>query len=252
MKQSAILLPAFFMMSACMMSGAKSVEECENFYNQAVSNSSLATPLQQAQYLEKEGQECLRTGLYDVWVGLLYQEAGEADKSIQIANAALAATSEERPNLLHLIAKANLQKGNEAEAIKQAEKIAHDYPDYSPILGFLGGIAAKKEDWNTALMYSEKLYKIEKNAISLLGMAADLHQLNRHEEAVNAVYKALELEPDRIAKTTGVLEAIFSLAILNRRPEAAELAKRHIAANPNWRDNPTFAQAALELGVVQK
>jgi hypothetical protein len=81
-------------------------------------------------------------------------------------------------------------------------------------------------------------------------MATDLHQLGRHEETVSAVYKALEMQPERIGKITGVLEAIFSLAILNRRPEAAELAKRHIAANPNWQDNPTFAQAAKELGVA--
>jgi hypothetical protein len=94
------------------------------------------------------------------------------------------------------------------------------------------------------------LYKIDKSALSLLGIAADLHQLGRHEDTVNAVFKALTMEPERIGKITGVLEGIYSLAILGRKPEAAELCRRHIAANPNWRENDTFVQAAQELGVA--
>jgi hypothetical protein len=99
------------------------------------------------------------------------------------------------------------------------------------------------------LHHSSKANDIEPSAVSFLSMAAALHQLDRHEETVNAVRRALALEPHRIGKVTGVLESIFSLAILGRRNEARELARMHVAANPAWRSNATFAKAAAELGL---
>jgi hypothetical protein len=78
-------------------------------------------------------------------------------------------------------------------------------------------------------------------------MAAVLHQLDRHEECVATVYKALSIDPARIGKTTGVKEAVFSLGILKRNEEAAELLKRHIRANPNWTQYPSIVNAANTL-----
>lgn len=233
-----------------MNTNAKNLADCENIYQEIEQNTSLSTPLQKAKEMEKQANGCIATGMFDVWLASYYQDAGDYQSSVKVAQNALDKTEDARPNLLQILAEAELKTGSEDKAIKLAEAISHDYPQYVPILGFLGEIAAKKEDFSTALRYSEQAYQIEKNAISLISMATDLHQLGRHEETVNAVYKALEMEPQRIGKITGVLEAIFSLAILNRRPEAAELAKKHIAANPNWQDNPTFAQAAKELGVA--
>lgn len=239
-------------LSACNIStNAKNLADCESIYQKVEQNTNLSTPLQKAKEMEKQGGGCISTGMYDVWLASYYQDAGDYQSSVKIAQNALDKTDDARPNLLQLLAEAELKNGDEAKAIKLAEEISHDYPQYIPILGFLIEIESRKENWSKALEYAEQSYKVSHSAISLLASAGALHQLGRHEETVNAVYKALEMEPQRIGKITGVLEAIFSLAILTRKPEAAELAKRHIAANPNWRDNPTFAQAARELGVAE-
>lgn len=238
------------MLSACSMSKAKSFEECEVFLSGIIDNIALSTPLQKAQYLEAHGKDCLQYEEFNDWLGFTYQDAGKYDKSVEIAKKALPNAKNYKPNFLQMIAEAELQTGSEAEAYKQAVSISTSYPNFTPIQYFLYGIEIKRENWAESLIYAENSYHIEKNALSLLGMAAALHQLGRHEDAVNAVFKALTLEPERIAKTTGVLEGIYSLAILGRKPEAAELCRRHIAANPNWRENDAFVQAAKELGAA--
>lgn len=231
------------------MTSAKSLAECEDFYDQTVNNKSLTQPLQQAEFLEKQGLACMGYDKFSVWVGFLYQDAGEYDKSVILAKKALSDASEYKPNLLQLIAEAELQKGNEIEAIKQGEQVAQEFPNYVPILGFLGEIAWKKQDWPRALELSEKEYKIDKSALALLGIATALHQLDRHEEVVDAVYKALELEPDRIKSASGILEGVASLAILGRKEEAVKLAQRHIDADPNWRSNAGFVDLIAKIGM---
>ncbi len=244
-------LVSFLLLSlgACNMSSAKTFQECEDLYVKTT-NSELLSGLEKVNLLDQNGQGCMQYETYNLWLAIAYQDAGDYPKSVKIAHNALTFSKNDTPNLLQVIAEAELKTGDEGKAVKMAEDIAQQYPSYVPILGFLSEISDKKQDFKTSLKYAERSYNIEKNAHSLLWVAASLHQLGRHEETVAAVYKALEMEPQRIAKIAGVLEGIFSLAILNRRPEAAELAKRHIAANPNWRDNPTFAQAAKELGVA--
>jgi tetratricopeptide (TPR) repeat protein len=237
-------------LTACNMSSAKTIQDCAKMYHAAAEDVSLNSARKLAEYLEKNGQGCLQYDEYNVWLVSAYQDAGEYAKSIKFAQEALPKANEYKPNLLQFIAEAELKTGDEGKAVKMAEDIAQKYPSYSPIMGFLGEAAVKKQDFASALKYSERGYQIEKNATFLIAMATVLHQLGRHEETVAAVYKALEMEPQRIGKIAGVLEGVFSLAILNRKPEAAELAKKHIAANPNWRDNGTFAQAAKELGVA--
>ena len=233
----------------CNMSAAKSLEECASLYRGLENDKSLSTPLLQAEFLEKQGQACMGYDEFNVWVVSLYQDAGEYDKSVVIAKKALGAAKEYKPNLQQFIAEAELQKGNEIEAIKQGEQIAQEFPNYVPILGFLGEIAWKKQDWPRALELSEKEYKIDKSALALLGIATALHQLDRHEEVVDAVYKALELEPDRIKSATGILEGVASLAILGRKEEAVKLAQRHIDADPNWRSNTGFVDLIAKIGM---
>jgi tetratricopeptide (TPR) repeat protein len=172
--------------------------------------------------LEAQGKDCLRYEEFNDWLGVTYQEAGQYEKSVEIAKKALPGATKFKLNFLNIIAEAELRTGSETEAIKQAEEIGYDYPNFVPILGFLGEIAVKKQDWNTALVYSEKMYRIDKSALSLLGMAADLLQLGCHEDTLNVVFKALTTEPERIGKITGVLEGIYSLAILSRKAETAE------------------------------
>lgn len=217
MKRLAIALPIFLMLSACNISAAKSISECEELYEQAVNNQSLTTPVEQAEFLEKEGQTCMEFDKFNVWLGLLYQEAGQYDKSVSLAKKALPIANEFKPNLFQLIAEAELQTGSETEAERQAVEIAESYKNYAPIQYFLYGIATKEQDWAKALPYAENANRIEKSALSYLSLAPVLHQLDRHQETVDAVYKALELEPNRIAKTSGILEGIASLAILNRK-----------------------------------
>ncbi len=190
--------------------------------------------------------------MFDVWVAGDYLTQGDANAAERVAQYALKRTLNARPNLMHVLVMVDLNRGLVDQAVRKGEKLAKEFPQYSPIAFGLAGIATKREDWATALKHARRAYEIEGSALSLLSMATALHQLKRHEETVAAVRRALELEPQRIRKIGGILEAVFSLALLNRRGEAAELARRHIEANPNWRDNALFAQGAEELGVVPR
>jgi uncharacterized protein HemY len=191
------------------------------------------------------------TGMFDVRVAFEYLDAGENDKAVEIAKSALASQRDAKPNLIQVLAQVDINKGDFAAAERQALEIGKEFPRSVASHAILGTIAAKRQDWKGSLEHSRAAYEIEPSAASMLAMAGALHQLDRHEETVDLVYRVLKAEPQRAARTTGLLEAIYSLAILNRRPEAAELARRHVEANPKWRDNKAFAQAAMELGVVK-
>jgi len=165
---------------------------------------------------------------------------------------ALKGHNDARPNLLHAQARIKLKLGKVDEAVRLGEAIAAEYPSYAPIQFELAGIASRRQDWSRALRHAQRAYDIEGSARSLMSMAAALHQLDRHEECIAAVRQALKLEPQRIARIPGLLEGIYSLGVLNRRGEAAELVRRHIAANPDWRANAAFVQAAVALGVKER
>lgn len=232
-------------------SSAATTPACQALYEQAQRNPAIKTPLERARHLEKTATHCMGSGMFDVWVASDYLEGRENERASEVAKAALAKQKDMRPNLLVIIAQAELDRGNVSVSEKLANEIVREFPSYVPVYGVLGGIATLRQDWKSALIYAERAHGIEPTALSLLNLASVYYQLDRHAETVDYVYRALKLEPQRIAKGTGVIEAIFSLAILNRRAEAAELARRHIAANPNWRFNQMFARAAYELGVVR-
>ncbi len=230
---------------------APNAAACEARYETAQTNPHFKSPQKRARYMEHSEPRCTGTGMFDVWIAADYLTAGDAANAVRVAERAIQKTASARPNLLHVLVRVDLSRGSVDQAVKRAEALAIAYPKYIPIQFELAGIATKCQDWPRALDHARKAYEIEGSALSLLSMASALHQLDRHEETVAAVRRALELEPQRVANIGGVGEAIFSLAILNRRPEAVDLARRHVAANPNWRANPLFARAAAELGVAR-
>jgi uncharacterized protein HemY len=158
MKKILICLVALLTGACNINSNAKNLAECEKIYQQIEQNAALINPLQKAQAMQQQGKECITTGMYDVWLASYYQDAGDYPASVKIVQSALdvTKTEEARPNLLQLLAEAELKTGDEVKAIKMAEAISHDYPQYVPILGFLGEIAARKEDWSKSFEYSKK------------------------------------------------------------------------------------------------
>ena len=81
-------------------------------------------------------------------------------------------------------------------------------------------------------------------------MTTTLYQLKRYDEAVAAYRQAIRMQPNLIASPTGLSEAIYALAALRRRPEAADLLKQHNGcANGNWRENAPLASASYRLTV---
>jgi tetratricopeptide (TPR) repeat protein len=230
---------------------AATTPACQAIYEQAQRNPAIKTPLERARHLETTAAHCMGSGMFDVWVASEYLEGGDNERADAIARKALKQQRDAHPNLSIAIAQSEMNRGNLGAAEKRASETARDHPNYAPAQYLLMGIAAAKGDWKRALVHAERTHSLQPNALSLLGLATIYHQLDRHTETVDCVYRALKLEPQRIAKGTGVIEAIFSLAILNRRAEAAELARRHIAANPEWQRNNMFARAAYELGVVK-
>ncbi|WP_431256726.1 tetratricopeptide repeat protein [Roseateles chitinivorans] len=200
--------------------------------------------------VEQREATCLGTGMFDVRLAGEYLLSGDTTGATRVVERALTKQNNARPNLLHMQVRIDLKLGKVDRAIRWGEAMAIDYPEYSLIQFELAGIAFKQQDWSRALRHARRAYEIEGSALSLMSMAAALHQLDRHEECIAAVRQALKLDPRRIAKIPGLLEGIYSLGVLNRRVEAAELVRQHIAANPNWRANAAFVEAAKALGVV--
>jgi tetratricopeptide (TPR) repeat protein len=206
---------------------------------------------ERAKALEEQGKSCIGKGIYDPRLAILYMDAGDLSNADRIAKQGIQKGSPYQANLHQVLAETTLRRGNVDAAYKMAEDIAKKNPGYVPILGFLGEIDFKNHNWAMALTRTQKWNAIDHSALSLLGMASALHQLDRHEECVAAVYKALSIDPARIAKVGGIKEAVFSLGVLKRNEEAAELLKRHIRANPNWAQDPSMVNAAKALGLAK-
>lgn len=211
----------------------------------------LGSRLERAKALEEQGKSCIGKGFYDARLAILYMDAGDLTSADRIAKQGIQKGSPYQPNLHQVLAETTLRRGNVDAAYKMAEDIENKNPGYVPILGFLGEIDSKHQNWAMALARAKKWNAIDHSALSLLLMAAVLHQLDRHEECVAAVYKALSIDPARIAKIGGIKEAVFSLGILKRNKEAAELLKRHIRANANWAQDPSMVNAAKALGLAK-
>lgn len=244
-----VLLAPLGVMVLNLAHAAPSSTDCEAWHREA-KPSNLPLPLESLRRLEQRHPECLGTGMFDVHLADEYLLSGDATSATRVVERALMKQNNARPNLLHMQVRIDLKLGKTDQAIRWGEAMAMDYPTYTPIQFELAAIASKRQDWPRALGYARRAYEIEGSARSLLSMAAALHQLDRHEECIAAVRQALKLEPGRIAKISGLLEGIYSLGVLNRRVEAAELVRQHIAANPNWRANAAFVEAARALGVV--
>ena len=206
---------------------------------------------ERAKALEEQGKSCIGKGIYDPRLAILYMDAGDLSNADRIAKQGIQKGSPYQANLHQVLAETTLRRGNVDAAYKMAEDIAKKNPGYVPILGFLGEIDFKNHNWAMALTRTQKWNAIDHSALSLLGMASALHQLDRHVECVAAVYKALSIDPARIAKVGGIKEAVFSLGVLKRNEEAAELLKRHIRANPNWAQDPSMVNAAKALGLAK-
>lgn len=241
-----ILSSMFFLLSDAMADG------CDVLVKRVQADQRLTTPASQADALEKSATQCAGRADYDINLALIYLEAGQNDAAKSTARRGLAAGSQYQPNLKQVLAEVTLRKGDVEAAYREGQKIAKEFPSYTPILYFLADFELRAKRWNSLLHLYQTAYEIDHNALALLAMATALHQLNRHEECVTAVYQALKLEPSRIARPGGVLEAIYSLGVLKRNAEAAELLKRHMAANPNWSLNPSMVSAARALGISKR
>lgn len=211
----------------------------------------LGSRIERARALEQNGVACISKGIYDIRLAILYLDANDLASADRVAKRGIEARSPYQANLHQVLAETTLRRGNKEAAYKMGEAIAKKNPAYTPIFGFLGEIDYRDENWARGLAQSEKWNAIDHSALSLLAMAPALHHLRRHEECVAAVTKALALEPARIAKTTGVKEAVYSLGVLKRNEEAAELMKRHIRANPNWAQDVSMVTAAKALGLAK-
>ena len=245
-------LLALFVASAANGQSPASVQECEHLVSHAEGQN--ASPArEQAKLLESQGRHCVGKSAYDINLAFLYLDAAELTDADRVARRGLKAGSAYAPNLRQVLAETTLRRGDRATARQMAEAIAKDYPTYVPVLGLLAEFAMAERRWGDYLALFEKARDLSPGkALPLLGMAVALHQLDRHEECIALVYQALQLEPERIRQITGVKDAIFSLGILKRNQEAAQLLKRHMDANPQWARDPGMVSAAKALHLIKQ
>lgn len=224
-------------------------EECDALAKNI--DSTLDTPAMKASALEIMAPTCVGKGAFDVILGLQYLAVKDFDNLDHTVGRGLAAGSLLKANLKQLHAEVLLGRGRVEDAYAYGLQVARDYPQYVPVLGFLAEIDFKAQRWQAALSHMERSNKIAPSAPAFLASASALHQLDRHEECIRAVNLALQIEPQRISRAAGVVEAVFSLGVLKRSAEAADLVRRHIAANPRWMDNPSMVNAARALSVIK-
>jgi tetratricopeptide (TPR) repeat protein len=220
-------------------------------WQQVSSDHRLDSPISKAKALEDGGTRCKDEVMFSVRLSNLYIQGNNLARAEEVVNAALRERPR-NPELRGQRAEIEFRKGNETFAEREAEQLVQTYPNYTPPYLILSQIATNRRQWQTALDLDRRVYEINKSPLMLLTMTGSLHQLGRHEEAVATAYQALKDDPSLVGRRAGINEAIYSLAALGRFDEAAQLVKRRIAADPNWRQDPTFLSAAKRLRVVER
>jgi tetratricopeptide (TPR) repeat protein len=223
--------------------------ECDALVTQIHNDPSLDSPSARARLLQRQSGKCTGTGVYDASLASLFQQAGLYDDADRAANAGLATAGEFLPNLLSILALDQLGRGNTDEAYRMGLEITHRFPKYGKVYVVLAQIDTTRNRWDKVYQDDQKLVELDPSALSYMILATSLYQLKRYPEVLTAVNHALQLDPRRIGNAVGLTEAVYTLIILNRRDEAANLLRRHMQANPNWSASDAMLKAAKELGL---
>lgn len=200
--------------------------------------------------MEQNGAGCEDDVSFQVRLAGLYIRANDLPRAETIVEQGLRKHPQAPELLSHRATLAQL-RGDFAAAEKQAAVLVQKYPDMPSPRYVLLGIALQKQDWPRALEYGKQVYAVDHNSLTLLTLTAVLHQLGRHEEAIDMVYRALEQDPGLVRRGGGINEAIYSMGSLGRFDEAAKLARRRMAADPDWRSDAAFVSAATRLKIIE-
>lgn len=222
---------------------------CDKIWLQIESNTALPQPLDKAKAMEKLGSACLGDVAFQVRLVNYYLKARDLDRAEGIVAASLK-RKPESPELRERLAEVLYLKGDLNKAEAMASKLIQSAPTFAAPYLTLSSIAAQKHDWQSTVRYQRKAFELTHAPLLLLPLVSALHQLDRHEEAVETAYRALREAPDLIGRSGGIDEAIYSLAALGRFDEAKRLIHRRMAADPNWAQDETLVQAAKRLAII--
>lgn len=224
--------------------------ECDKIWLQIEANSTLAQPLDKAKAMENRGSACEGDVIFQVRLVNYYLQARELDRAEEIIGVGLK-KKPNSPELKERLSEVAFLRGdlNKAEII--ATKLIQSSPTFAAPYLTLSSIAAKRGDWHSVERHQRKAYELTRSPLLLLPLVSALHQLDRHEEAVETVYRALREAPNLISRSGGIDEAIYSLAALGRFDEAKKLIHRRMAADPNWTQDATLVQAARRLKIIE-
>lgn len=225
------------------------VAECASFATKISNSANLGSPVMRANILKQQNQKCEGTGDFDTAVASLFQQGGSYDESDRAAQAGLAWKNDSQPYLMGILALNQAGRGHSDDAYRMALEIIKKFPKFALTYSILAGIDSQLNRWDKAYENQEKWIELDPSALSYMAIATSLYQLKRYPEVLDAVNRALQLDPRRIGNAGGLTEGIYALILLNRRDEAANLMKKHMRANPSWAENRAMLSAAKELGI---
>lgn len=223
---------------------------CDNIWYQIKADPTLPTPAEKAEAMKLRGNECMDDEVFIAQLANLYMQMNNLDAAAALLYPAL----KNQPTSLVLaerIAHLAFRKGDDTTAHDLASEIVKQDPKFAEPYATLSMIEMRRNNWAGALEYSKKLHELSKKPRDLLLVAVELFKLNRHEEGVNAFYQALKEDPSLIGDDIGVDQAIYVIGALGRIDEAKELAKRHMAAAPDWQQDAIFVKVAKKLKIIE-
>lgn len=243
----AMLLSTATLALECDAIGA---ETCDALWQRISADSKLPSALDKAKAMEQQGKACKDDMASVVRLANFYIEGKQFDRAEAVVSSALK-EQPSSPELKDRAAFIAFSKGDIATARALASDLIQRHSSLASPYFTLARIEMQQKNWANALQYDRKAYELSGEALVLLHVTAELHQLDHHEDAVNTAYRALKENPSLISHKLGIDEAIYSLGALGRFDEATQLAKRRMAADKNWRQDTAFVQAARKLKIIK-
>ncbi len=227
--------------------------ECEAAYVRAIDRMQFPDPVAGLDSLEPLQNRCLAEDR--AWLShlaILNNLAGRAEVGEKIVADGLKADPLNE-NLLLSQVYVLVRHKNFAGAAEVAQRLMKAHPDWYG--GYAGNQLAliNLGKFRESLDYGRKALSLSQGQVPMLYLndAVANFRSDNLSACADEVVTAVAKDPSLASMSWGIDEGIFALAKLQRRREALDLAKRRIAADQNWRNDPNMVRAAHVMGLDQ-
>jgi len=185
--------------------------------------------LRQTEELQKV---CISTGVFEARSALLYADARRLKK----AEVLIAAAEQFSPRYDKevLVAKMSLAvpQGQKELALRLGEEVTRRYPEWPDGYHAFAMAHFWHADFKSSIAMLDRANEIAESAKGHRLLAIMNHLEENHQEAVNALERAISIDANAILDASAVAAASLSLLELDRREEGWSLLERYASLDP--------------------